>query len=105
MADAATVDEPSRDVRGQNNLEITPEDERKDEDGTTPNLPDSNGPEAAERTQPGSNGAGQPKQPSIFKRTWGKLGLDLPTAMMMLKLVYICLSSFSCIFLCNCSLN
>jgi hypothetical protein len=85
MADAANFDEPGRDIRAKNNPEITPEDGGKDE--KTANLPDINGPEA-EKAQPGSNGAGQPKKPSIFKRIWGKLGLDLPTAMMMFKLVY-----------------
>lgn len=87
MADAANVNEPIRDARGQNEAGNAPEHRKNDVN--TSNSPESSGtePQSAQTT---GNGAEQPKPepPSAFKRIWGKLGLDLPTAIMMFKLVY-----------------
>jgi hypothetical protein len=87
MADAANVHEPARDAQGQNGAARAPE--HGGNDGNTSNLPESSETEP-QNAQTTGNGDEQPKpkQPSAFKRIWGKLGLDLPTAIMMFKSVY-----------------
>lgn len=85
MADPENTQVPNGDTRVQNNTESTSNDVGNEVNTT--HLPDSNG-AAPESAPAGSNEETEPKKPSKFKQAWGKLGLDLPTAMMMLKLVY-----------------
>jgi hypothetical protein len=88
MADAANVHEPVRDAQGQNEAAKAPE--HGGNDGNTSHLLESSETEP-QNAQTTGNGDEQPKpkEPSAFKRIWGKLGLDLPTAIMMFKLVYV----------------
>jgi hypothetical protein len=100
MAEAANIDEPHRDVRDQNKTASASADEGKDRE--TANLPNDSDPKP-EKSQSGNNGVEQPKQPSILKRIWGKLGLDFPTALMMFKLA--CTSNLPLLSFANCTLN
>lgn len=85
MEEPENTQEPIRETRGQNNTESTSDHAVKEDN--TANLPGSNGPKP-ESAPSGNNGEEEPNKPSKFKQMWGKLGLDLPTVMMMLKLVY-----------------
>jgi hypothetical protein len=87
MGDAANVHDPVRDAQGQNEAGNAPG--HGGNNASTSNLPESSGkePQSAQTTGNGDEQP-KPKQPSAFKRIWGKLGLDLPTAIMMFKLVY-----------------
>jgi hypothetical protein len=86
MADAANVHEPARDAQGQNEAGKAPE--HGGDNGNTSNSPESSETQS-QNAQTTSNGDKQPKpkKPSAFKRIWGKLGLDIPTAILMFKLV------------------
>lgn len=82
MADSAIVEEPNKDVRDQSNAETSQADGV--EEDNKPNAKGNNT-SITETAQPGKKDAEQPKTASKIKQIWGSLGLDLPTALMMLK--------------------
>jgi hypothetical protein len=86
MTDAANIEEPSRHVRDQSNTEIAPEEGVEELDASDAS---ENNASNHENAQPSSNGVELPKKPSKFKQLYENLGLDVATALMMLKLVYV----------------